>query len=332
MQMLTLEDFAARLRVSARDEVVAEESRRFESSVSVQTMLDWTLHPRLVRVVGETPYTSGGKVISIRSGEGEIAAHYLQAVLASSPTTRFIREHATSIPVPTSVLMGIPVPTVRFEASALLTVLGRRRAALKRERRKIEEAYEPFEQLPRQARPVVLACALDRELQAGDFVTSAVDVRSVRHDIEHVWLVSERGEWFIDLLLRKRDPTANWTRWARSKEGGLARERVRAFQLGRLSAHKGEYYRIAFQRRSQFADDAFTGTFPSGARRTTWQKLLATQVPRYERTVRLAELARLDRRKKAIRREIETADRRIDRIVAWLYGQLGEEVREGVRP
>lgn len=377
MQMLTLENFAERLRVRSRDEVVAEESGPLRSGVHLQTVVDWTLHPRLVRVVGEKPYTSGGKIISIRSSEGVVAPHYLQAVLASDPTTRFIRDHATSIPVPTSVLMDIPVPTVRFEASAkkreeafqetarwyedirtapegeadesifhyldrtthrgrragaLITVLGRRRAVLKRHRREIEAAYQPFEQLSRQAEPVALARAFEREIQAGEFVTFAVDVRTVRHDIEHVWLVSEGGEWFFDLLLRKRDPATNWTRWARNEQGGLARERVRAFRLGGLSVHKGAYYRIALQRRSQFADEAFTGTFPGGTRRTTWQKLLATQVPRYERTVQLAELVRLDHRKKAIRREVEAADRHIDRIVAWLYGRLGEAVREGVRP
>ncbi|MFQ5595061.1 MAG: Eco57I restriction-modification methylase domain-containing protein [Anaerolineae bacterium] len=206
----------------------------------------------------------------------------------------------------------------------LLAWLAEQTLELNMRRQDLQARLDPFEHLDRDVPFVVFGDTFAQTSEVSE-TSEVYAMQSVRHDIDRLRLAEAGGGWELQVLLKKRNPQADWRLW--QKEAGrnrIAREWVTARRLS-LPNDQARYYELAFE-----VIDEFSGarSFPSGHTRTTRQKLQAARVPAFDPRVDLQlmiahrnELARVEGRI-ARTREI------IDQIVYRLYGLTDADIAE----
>ncbi|MCZ7673858.1 MAG: Eco57I restriction-modification methylase domain-containing protein [Chloroflexi bacterium] len=169
---------------------------------------------------------------------------------------------------------------------------------------------------------------VDREINTVEFeevfdLDRAIsNIESVYHDIEGLQLNQELdGHWLLEIQVKLRNPESNWRDFQRDVEGNLIRQWLPAFRLG-LDEKVGWFYHYVFANLDGFTA---TGNFPGGYTRTTYEKLMATKVPKHV-PVDLTPLVEAEAELAETRRKIELTDKLIDQIAYKLYGLTDDEI------
>ncbi|MFQ5857154.1 MAG: Eco57I restriction-modification methylase domain-containing protein [Anaerolineae bacterium] len=220
----------------------------------------------------------------------------------------------------------------------LLAWLAEQTIELNRRRRELQDRINVFEHFDRDTSFVRFSDAFADEIEKRSPVqtsevseTSEVFLDRVHHDIDglRLWPAGEERAlsngvgWELQARLKKRNPGDGWRSWQYAEEGNrIAREWVPACRLA-LSDDKAQFYQFAFEFLDQFSN---ARSFPSGHRRTTWQKLHASRVPAFDPDVDLTSLVKQRQQLADLENRIARTFELINQIVYRLYGLTDAEI------
>lgn len=215
-----------------------------------------------------------------------------------------------------------------------LAELAEKMLEFNKEKQHLKYALDPFKFLNKGVAFKSFSDVFADAIKYGDQLTDEVDIGSIHHDIEGLRLrplnrsdrlersdLSERAPWLLSVHLKHRDPETGWDDWIK-EEGNIVRSTPDIYRF-ELSDEQARYWQQSFEVLDEFEN---SGTFPGGKTRSTFEKLMKSEVPVFDDSGKVDDLIDLREKLAEIKKKIEKTDWLIDQVVYQLYGLSEEEI------
>lgn len=224
----------------------------------------------------------------------------------------------------------------------LLKDLSEKNLDLHKKEFELQSALDPFKFLNKGVAFKKFSDVFADAIKYGEQLTGDVDIGTVHHDIEALRLRpeypsdrsersdgSEKAPWLLSAQLKHRDPDTGWADWVKEDEHTIRRTTPDIYRF-ELSEEEARYWQQAFEVLDDFEN---SGNFPGGKTRSTFEKLMKSEVPVFDESTNIEPLIELREELAEVKETIKKTDWLIDQVVYRLYGLSEEEieiVEEGV--
>ncbi|MFH5833189.1 Eco57I restriction-modification methylase domain-containing protein [Halalkalibaculum sp. DA384] len=191
-----------------------------------------------------------------------------------------------------------------------------------REKQRLEDALDPFKFLNKGVAFKSFSDVFADAIKYGEQLTEEVDIGTVHHDIEELRLRPDGDKWLLSAQLKHRDPETGWDDWVKEDEHTIHRTPHDIYRF-ELSDEEARYWQQAFEVLDEFEN---SGNFPGGKTRSTFEKLMKSEVPVFVESANIEPLIELREELAEVKDKIEKTDWLIDQVVYRLYGLSEEEI------
>jgi hypothetical protein len=208
------------------------------------------------------------------------------------------------------------------DLSRELSDLGIEVSKLIKEKDRLLTALDPFKFLNKGVAFKKFSDVFADAIKYGEQLTDEVDIGTVHHDIEALRLRPEGDRWLLSAQLKHRDPETGWDNWVKEDEHTICRTTPDIYRF-ELSDKQARYWQQSFEVLDDFEN---SGNFPGGKTRSTFEKLMKSEVPVFDESANIAPLIELREELAEVKEKIEKTDWLIDQVVYQLYGLSEEEI------